>query len=68
LEIYVEVFDLAALLLKAFTPGVSNSNCSEGQMRTCRESPYDSDATMAEPKSYQKQLLHLISYERYHEL
>jgi len=29
---------------------------------------YDADATMAVSERYEKQLLHLISCERYHEL
>jgi len=29
---------------------------------------YDADTKMAEPEPYEKQLLHLISCERYHEL
>jgi len=29
---------------------------------------YDADTTMAVPEPYHKQLLHLISCERYHEL
>jgi len=44
--------------------GVSNSNCSDGQMRTykvTRGSHYDADTTMAVPEPQSKQLLHLIS-------
>jgi len=40
-------------------------------MRTYKvtwELHYDAEATMAVPELYQKQLLHLISYERYHAL
>jgi len=45
-------------------PGVSNSNCSEGQMRTyivTRRLHYDGDGTLAVPEPQQKQLFHLIS-------
>jgi len=36
-------------------PGVSNSNCSEGQMRTYKVTQglhYDADTTMAAPEPY----------------
>jgi len=55
----------------SFRSGVSNSNCSVGQIRTykvTRGPHYDADATMAVPQPYKKQLLHLISCERYCEL
>jgi len=36
--------------------------------KVTRGAHYDADATMAVPELYQKQLLHLISCERYREL
>jgi len=53
------------------TSGVSNTNCSEGLIRTYKatEGPhYDADATMAVLEPYKKQLLHFISCEMYREL
>jgi len=50
---------------------VSNSNCSKGQMRTykvTRGPHYDADETLLVQEPYWKQLLHLISCERYHQL
>jgi len=58
-------------LLQRSTTGVSNSSCSEGQMWTYKETQgphYDADATVAVPEPYEKQLLHLISCERYREV
>ena len=49
---------------------VSNSNCSEDQIRTykvTRGQYYDAVATMAVPGPCKKQLLHCISCERYRE-
>jgi len=51
--------------------GVSNTNFSEGQIRTYKvtgEPHCDSDATMAVPEPYTNQLLHFISCEMYREL
>jgi len=53
------------------TSGVSNTNCSEGQIRTYKvtgELHCDADATMAVPEPDKKQLLHFISCEMYREL
>jgi len=50
--------------------GSQAPNGSEGQMRTykaTREPHYHADATMAVAEPYRKQLLHLISCERYRE-
>jgi len=46
--------------MKYIRPEVSNSNCSEGQIRAykvTRGPHYVADATMAERDPYQKQLL-----------
>jgi len=54
-----------------YKAGVSNSSCSEGQIRSykvTRGPHYDADATMAVPQPYKKQLSHIISCERYCEL
>jgi len=59
------------LLKPNLKPGVSNSNCFEGQMRAnkvTRGPHYDANATMMVPEPYKKQFSHLISCERYHEL
>jgi len=56
-------------LSKRFT--VSNTKCSEGQIRTYKATggpQYDADATIAVPEPYKKQLLHFISCEMYREL
>jgi len=58
-------------LKSVFSPGVSNSKCSEGLIRTNKvtRGPHcDTDAIMAGPERYQEQLLHLIACERYREL
>jgi len=50
---------------------VTNSNCSEDQMRTYkvnRRPHYDVDVTIAVTESYWKQLLQFISSERCREL
>jgi len=65
-----EFYFFENLLAIAFRAGVSNSICSVGQMRTykvTRGPHYDTNATMALPQPYKKQLLHLISCERYRE-
>ena len=38
------------------------------RIMTSRGPHYDADAAVAVPEDYWKQLLHFISYERYHEL
>ena len=53
------------------TSGVSNTNCSDGQMRTYEATGgphYDADAIMAVPEPYKIQLLHFTSCEMYREL
>jgi len=68
LLIYFSVVNPLVAKLHDFYDKFSNSNCSECQMRTykvTRGLHYDTDATMAVPEPYLKQLLHLISCERY---
>jgi len=72
--VYIYIYRIA--LSKRFTgcgstSGVSNTNCSEGQIRTYKAAGgphYDAGATMAVPEPYKKQLLHFISCEMYREL